>query len=201
MPHSSFGLLRAVRIHQVSVPSVKESTAFGRPNACNLCHLDKTLQWTADTLHLWYGKPVPELPSDDRRISAAVKWLLKGDAGQRALIAWSMGWAPAQKASGRDWLGAYLATTLVDPYAAVRFAAGKSLQTLPGFEKFTFNYTADRLQIKAVATKAYQDWLVPRKAKPKEFVPTVLIDSDGQFEFAHERLLLERDTRFIFLVE
>ena len=109
--------------------------------------------------------------------------------------------APAQQASGRDWLGAYLATTLVDPYAAVRFAAYKSLRTLPGFEKFPFNYTADRLQIKDAATKAFQHWAVPLRTKPETFVPAVLVGSDGEFEFARERLLLERDTRFIFLVE
>ena len=42
--------------------------------------------------------------------AAAVLWLLSGDAGQRPLIAWHMGWAPALEASGRDWLAPYLLT-------------------------------------------------------------------------------------------
>ena len=61
MPHTTFGLLRAMRSHQVSSPNVRESLDYGRPNACNLCHLDETLSWTADKLHAWYQQPVPEL--------------------------------------------------------------------------------------------------------------------------------------------
>ena len=34
--------------------------------------------------------------------AAGAQWLLKGDAAQRALIVWSMGWAPAQQASGHE---------------------------------------------------------------------------------------------------
>ena len=44
------------------------------------------------SLHAWYQQPVPELSEDDKTISAAVQWLVKGDAGQRALLAWGMGW-------------------------------------------------------------------------------------------------------------
>ena len=143
MPHTTFGLLHAMRSHQVSSPNVRESLDYGRPNACNLCHLDQTLSWTADKLHAWYEQPVPELSDDDKTISAAVQWLVKGDAGQRALLAWGMGWEPAQKISGRDWLYPYLIYSLLDPYAAVRFDAWKSLQTLPGFSDFKFTYTAD----------------------------------------------------------
>ena len=202
MPHSGFGLMRAVRSHQVSTPTVVESVAFGRPNACNLCHLDKPLAWTAQNLHAWYGTPIPELSADDRKIAAGAKWLIKGDAGQRALIAWSMGWAPAQKASGREWMAAYLTVTLVDPYAAVRFVAWKSLRTLPGFENIPFDFMADRPQMKVSAAKAYQQWLAFRKRRRQPFDPAILLEPDGSFpEFIYRRLLLERDNRFIYLVE
>ena len=202
MPYSSFGLLRAVRSHQVSSPTAAESVTFGRPNACNLCHLDKPLAWTAEKLHAWYGTPVPEFLTDDRKIAAGAKWLITGDAGQRALIAWSMGWAPAQKASGRDWFTPYLAATLVDPYAAVRFVAGKSLQTLPGFKGFAFNYIADRPTIKAAAATAIKQWAEMQKRRPQAFDAATLVQPDGSLEeFAYYRLLLERDNSFIFLVE
>ena len=39
-----------------------------------------------------------------KTVAAAVLWAVQGDAGQRALAAWSMGWSPAQTASGKDWL-------------------------------------------------------------------------------------------------
>src|SRR6266576_53664 len=127
MPNTTFGLLHAMRSHQVSSPMVHESIAYGRPNACNLCHLDRTLAWTAEKLHEWYNQPVPNLSQDDQTIAAAVQWLVQGDAGQRALLAWGLGWEPAQKIAGRDWLYPYVIYTLTDPYAAVRFDAWKSL--------------------------------------------------------------------------
>ena len=102
MPHTTFGLLRAMRSHQVSSPNVRESVDYGRPNACNLCHLDQTLSWTANKLHAWYQQPVPELSDDDKTISAAVQWLVKGDAGQRALLAWGMGWVQSGPAGSKD---------------------------------------------------------------------------------------------------
>jgi hypothetical protein len=47
MPYTTYGLLKTIRSHQISSPSVAASLQTGRPNACNLCHLDRTLAWTA----------------------------------------------------------------------------------------------------------------------------------------------------------
>ena len=62
MPRTTFGLLRAIRSHQVSSPTVKESVEYGRPNACNLCHLDQTLARTAEKLEAccnWFAYSGP----------------------------------------------------------------------------------------------------------------------------------------------
>ena len=202
LPHTSFGLLRAVRSHQVSKPSVAESVKFGRPNACNLCHLDRPLAWTAEKLQAWYGQKPGELSRDDREIAAGVRWLLQGDAGQRALVAWSMGWAPAQQAAGRDWLAPYLIGELTDPYAAVRFVAGKSLQTLPEYRDFTFNYTAGRNEIRAVATKAYQHWKELPRSAPMAERPAILLNADGSFQlYDYRRLIFLRDNRPMYIIE
>jgi hypothetical protein len=202
MPHSSFGLLRAVRSHQVSSPTADESVRHGRPNACNLCHLDQPLAWTAEKLNAWYGQPVPALSSDDRAIAAGAKWLLQGDAGQRGLIAWSMGWTPAQQAAGRGWLAPYLAITLNDPYSAVRYAAWKSLRTLPGYEAFAFDYVASDDVTFDAANRAYQQFLARPPAAPPSFPPHILLEPSGQFQAApYQRLLDARDNRRIYLVE
>ncbi|MEW6273281.1 MAG: cytochrome c3 family protein, partial [Thermodesulfobacteriota bacterium] len=50
MPNTAYGLQKATRSHEITSPSVVESAEVGRPNACNLCHLDRTLAWTADEL-------------------------------------------------------------------------------------------------------------------------------------------------------
>src|SRR4030095_4011854 len=82
MPNTTFGLLHAMRSHQVSSPTVHESIAYGRPNACNLCHLDRTLAWTAEKLHGWYNQPMADLSQDDPTLAAAVQWLRTGGVGQ-----------------------------------------------------------------------------------------------------------------------
>ena len=60
-------------------------------------------------LHDWYQQPVPEFRRTIKTISAAVQWLVKGDAGQRALIAWGMGWE-----TGAENLRTRLALSLSD---------------------------------------------------------------------------------------
>ncbi len=202
MPHTTFGLLHAMRSHEVSSPNVRESLDHGRPNACNLCHLDQTLSWTANKLHNWYQQPVPLLSEDDETISAAVQWLVKGDAGQRALIAWGMGWEPAQKISGRDWLYPFLSYTLLDPYAAVRFDAWKSLQTLPGFEDFKFTYTADAEALGQAVKQSYQKWWNEVRPGDPNFDPKTALDPGGRFqEDVFSRLRRERDNKPIVLAE
>ena len=60
----------AIPSHQISSPTVQATIDTGRPNACNLCHLDKTLEWSAEHLFEWYGTPKPDLNDDDRTIAA-----------------------------------------------------------------------------------------------------------------------------------
>ncbi|HTL68448.1 MAG TPA: hypothetical protein VL200_12355 [Lacunisphaera sp.] len=201
MPHTAFGLLRAIRSHQVSSPSVQETLQQGRPNACNLCHLDKPLGWTAEKLAAWYGRPAPALSDDDRRIAAGVRWLLQGNAGVRALTSWSMGWQPAQQASGRDWLYPYLFTGLNDPYAVVRFIAWRSLRTLPGYGDFPFDDTQEGAHLDAAVHAGYGEWR-QRVVAPATFPASTGLAPDGGFEEdIFRRLLHQRDQSPVFIVE
>ena len=70
MSHTTYGLLKASRSHTIDSPSVAASVQTGRPNACNSCHLDKTLHWVATYLRRWYGAPAFELPEEERTIAA-----------------------------------------------------------------------------------------------------------------------------------
>lgn len=135
MPYTTYGLLKTIRSHQISSPSVQATLDTGRPNACNLCHLDKTLAWTAESLETWYGIAPPLLGEDERRVAASLLALLKGDAGQRAIAAQSMGWTAAREASGSGWMTPYLALLTKDSYDAVRHIASRSLATLPPFHR------------------------------------------------------------------
>ena len=72
MPYTTYGLLKTIRSHQISSPSVKVAVDTGRPNACNLCHLDTTLAWTAAYLERWYGTPQPQLGDDEQSVAASL---------------------------------------------------------------------------------------------------------------------------------
>ena len=201
MPYTSYGLLRALRSHQISSPNVAASLQTGRPNACNLCHLDQTLAWTSGYLEKWYGAPRVELTDDEQTIAASVLWLLRGDAGQRALVAWSMGWQPAQQTSGVGWMGPYLAELLEDPYDAVRLISSRSLRTLPGFADFDYDFVAPPRQQFADAVKALTLWRRAPRVNERT-APALLISSDGNLNMdVVRRLLRQRDARPVLLRE
>lgn len=130
MPHTTYGLFKAVRSHQISSPSVATTIETGRPSACSLCHLDRPSLWVAARLTQWYGQRPVDLKEDQKMISEAALFLLRGDAAQRAIVAWAFGWPEAKEAAGDDWKPPLLAPLLDDPYSAVRLIAQRSLRRL-----------------------------------------------------------------------
>lgn len=200
MPYTSYGLLRAVRSHQIDRPTVLSDLKAGRPNACNLCHLDKTLKWTGQYLSEWYGQPVPELVDQDQRVSEMVKCLLSGDTGQRALAAFSLGWEPALAASGRDWEAPLLACGLEDRYAAIRFISHRSLTHLPRFEAFPYDFESTPEQRRESGQRAWDLWRAGAAALPQREQtltgPGPVIDTN-----AFSQLLEHRDNHPVHLRE
>ncbi len=85
MPHTVYGILKSIRSHTISSPSVLSTIQTTRPNACSLCHLDHTLAETSEHLAQWYGQEKPELTEEETNTAASLLQLLKGDAAQRAL--------------------------------------------------------------------------------------------------------------------
>ena len=151
----------------------------GRPNACNLCHLDKTLDWTAEHLAKRTNKPKTNVPPIHKTTAASIVWLLKGEAGQRALAAWHMGWEPALKISGTGWQSPILADSLNDPYSAVRYIANKALLKQPGFNSFKFDFVADEDERLKNQMKAMEIWLNNEKRKLTIPSDTILLDEQG----------------------
>jgi len=196
MPYTTYGLLKTIRSHQISSPSVKETLETGRMNACNLCHLDRTLAWTAAAINKWYGKAAPPLAPDDESVAASLVTLLKGDAGQRAIAAQSLGWAPAQQASGTSWMAPYLALLLDDPYDAVRYIASRSLVSLPGYDTFQFDFVAPPQTRAALRVRALQIWRDARAPSSRRVDPALLFNPDGTFNApVVDRMMRERNTR------
>jgi predicted CXXCH cytochrome family protein len=202
IPHTTYGLLKAVRSHTVSSPSIQETLQVRRPNACNLCHLDQTLAWTGRYLSEWYGRPAVAVEGEQAEVAAGPLGLLTGDAGLRALYAWHMGWAEARQASGEDWIAPVLAQTLNDPYDVVRYISGRSLRALPGFAAFDYDFVSPPEDRSKAAAEAIRIWSERRGRGVARGNSRVLIDADGAFDSDSARRLLDRrDDRAVLLAE
>ena len=165
MPHTTYGLMKAIRSHQITSPNVQKDLAAERPNACNLCHLDQTLSWTSQQLNKGWRTPQATLDREQTETPAGALWILKGDAGERALTAWHMGWDPARLISTNLNLGYLLGVTLNDPYAAVRYITARSLVAQPEWKSYLFDYASGE-PVRAAATNGFwQDFRQPLESK------------------------------------
>lgn len=176
MPHTTYGLMKAIRAHRIDSPSARVSVESGRPNACNLCHLDKTLAEVGQQLHEWYGQPLVVVPEPHGSTAASLVWLLQGDAVQRAVAAWHLGWQPARAASGEGWQDPFLAFALEDPYVAVRFVAWDALRRRGGLAELTFDFTGTTEPFRVArerALAALADQRLPTKR-------ALLVGQDGE---------------------
>ena len=200
MPHTSYGLMKAIRAHQITSPDVAATVATTRPNACNLCHLDKSLEWTAEHLFEWYDIQKPDLSRKQKSYSAAALDVLQGDAGLRALAAWNMGWEPARQASGTDWMVPYLAGLLDDSYDTVRYIAWKSLKRIGGQENMDYDFVGTAAHRKEMAASVLKEWDSKRADRASR--AALLIGDDGRFDRVKAKALLaDRDNRPILLKE
>lgn len=200
MPYTTYGLLKAIRSHFIESPSVATTVSTGRPNGCNLCHMDRSLGWTDQHLTAWYGTKPTTLTDDQRNVSAMVLWALRGDAGQRALAAWHMGWKSAREVSGERWLAPYLAQLLTDPYSAVRYIAGHSLQRMPGYQDFTYDFIGPPTEREEARQRALETWRLA--GVPDRTGPAILISAAGELqEGVLTNLLQQRDNRSMNLQE
>jgi hypothetical protein len=202
MPYTTYGLLKTIRSHTVGSPSVAETVNAGRPNACNLCHLDKTLRWTSDALTRWYGQTAAALSADQERISAMALAALEGDAGQRVIAVEAFRWPPAQQASGTAWMAPFVAQLLDDSYDAVRFGAGRTLKSLPGFERIAYDFVAGPRTRRQVQLQVMRRWDEVRGASAAGPGGAVLLAPDGGLMVDEmRRLIARRNHRRILLRE
>jgi predicted CXXCH cytochrome family protein len=204
MPHTTYGVLTAIRSHQVSSPSVANQLATGRPNACNLCHLDKPLAWTGDQLARWYRHTVPNFSGDESAVADAVRLALGGDAGQRALLAWHLSWEPAVQISGRSWIPPVLGLLLDDPYAAVRCVAERSLRQVANFVPAGYDYTVPP-DARASAQAAVLAWWSQKMSSSRDqSVPVqtlVRLHDSAAMQEGFQRAARQRDDRPVRLRE
>jgi hypothetical protein len=81
MPRMTTGITRTVRSHRISSPGDPSMFAAGAPNACNLCHVDRSATWTLAQLARGWNKSITPEPS------WAAAW--GGSLDNRAMDVWA----------------------------------------------------------------------------------------------------------------
>lgn len=194
MPHTTYGLLGASRSHRVDVPSPVWMDELGRPNACNLCHLDETIQWAEDAVSRWFKRPARADRSAAAAIPALPRWVLSGDAAMRAVATWHLGWAPAREtASVQRWAAPYLIESLGDEYAAVRAIAEQVLRAV--VPEVPYRYERDQVAKPDVIKRMMSHW------RSENISETSLIDARGRPTHNFKRLRARRDRRPVTIAE
>jgi hypothetical protein len=121
MPRIVYGIRTIHRSHRIEVPRPLANRAAERPDACTLCHADRSAQWAAAAIAA-RGHEVPESASTGSRIEDE---LFAGDPIERAVAAAALGReARGERTTQLGWL---LDVMAHDPYPAVRGIAWRSV--------------------------------------------------------------------------
>lgn len=56
MPTTVISIKARMRDHSMSIPAPENTMRHGIPNACNLCHKEKGLEWARLQMNKWYGE-------------------------------------------------------------------------------------------------------------------------------------------------
>lgn len=91
MPRLNEGLSDIVRTHMIYSPTRADMIHANQPNACNLCHTDRPIDWTLTHFKDWYGKACDESriagAYPHRAEPAAIGWLKSNDPAVRLVSA------------------------------------------------------------------------------------------------------------------
>lgn len=128
MPEVVYGLVTLHVSHRIEVPDPAKQARDGRPDACTLCHLDRSQRWAANAVDHW-KRARPNAASDPDDLPASTRQLFAGDPIERAVAAHALGELGGPTSPGLDErVQRMLADVLVaDAYPAVRAIAARSL--------------------------------------------------------------------------
>ncbi len=128
MPKINEGMQDVVRTHTIFSPSENRMLEANHPNACNLCHLDKSIEWTLSYLQSWYGKTYDQAAIDksypSRTEAVGLGWL-KAPHDATRLVA-----AEAFSRESATWGLKPLIELLDDEYLMVRQFAQSAVEQL-----------------------------------------------------------------------
>lgn len=126
MPEVVSGIMAFHETHDITVPNPALTAQKGVPNACNQCHVDKSVKWSVEQAKLlWPGRYKDSLAPVDKQfeIAEGVRGLFAGDALTRAMMADAL-----TKHSSPEWSSLFLAEAFAtENYPIVRFFAANGL--------------------------------------------------------------------------
>jgi hypothetical protein len=221
MPRMVYGLLDTHRSHRIQSPEPARAWRDDMPEACTLCHLDRSVGWAAREWSRMFGRPLPDdLPTGpDFALAESVRVLGGGDVVQRAvaLRALTLERSYSSDPRRRLWAVPWLLVGLEDDYAAVRHFAWRGLRELLGRPGALPAEDAGRWAtqprfdpqapavVRAAALASYRGFwrgLDKRGLPPHEETPALGLDAD--YQVVRERLaplVARRDTRLISIGE
>ena len=126
MPRINEGLQDVVRTHTIHSPTKPELIEANHPNACNLCHPDRSIDWSLGRLTEWYGSSFSETrlqrnyPHRDGPVGTG--WLASSHESVR-LVA-----LDALARNGSTWALDRMLDALDDPFPMNRQFASRSLK-------------------------------------------------------------------------
>ena len=91
MPKINEGLQDMVRTHRIFSPTEASLIETNQPNACNMCHVEKGINWTLEKLGEWYDaefdqeKIAAAYPNRDKPV--ALNWLMSEHSATRMVAA------------------------------------------------------------------------------------------------------------------
>ena len=137
MPRINEGIEEVVRTHTIFSPTEPSMIEENHLNACNLCHVDKPIDWTMKRLRAWYGAEFDEekvaANYPNRRFPAALGWLQRQQPMR--LVA-----ADALTRQDAKWALPGLLTILDDRYLANRLFTQIGIERMLDVELADFGY-------------------------------------------------------------
>jgi predicted CXXCH cytochrome family protein len=126
MPEVVSGIMAFHKTHQITVPNPAMTAEKGVPNACNQCHVDKSVKWSAEQAKaLWPERYKDSVAPKDAQFDLAegVRGLFAGDALTRAMMADALA-----RHSSPDWFASYLSESFAaEDYPIVRYFGANGL--------------------------------------------------------------------------
>ena len=128
MPEVVYGIQTFHKTHQIANPDPGMTATKAVPNACNQCHLDKSVNWAIrKTKELWPEKYSAAVVSKDPQFEKpeGERGLFAGDALKRALMADAL-----SRRADRSWAAPLLIEAFMNEnYPIVRYFAANGLES------------------------------------------------------------------------